>query len=398
MKPSIRFRIVLVAAAALLPSGLQAQTWFQGDPQPRSSCVDALASIGRIDRENRRRKMELARTTAILDEARRLPMGNEIYLVCPYPSLRETAVAVRIPGRPIELSIGTGATLTRDDLTSLHELGMSSIFETPRRELRSRMGLDRYPELDSATKDVFLLDGGGFGVMPGVLGMPRRTIVVASESIARARENSELIKNRPFIQEEAVLVCGFPVTDAQHKLIFPKRPPKDVREWKSARDQLDKIASGNIGEFADVNVITAARDLLARIEEARDVVMLAAHADATGTIDIPSRDGKSSIRIGPDDIRTLDLSRRPFVILRICNGDQFGWAQAFIEAGAVGVWMNGGEVAPAACVEEIERFLDLARRLPIGQAIDEILKNPRSYLRTGVFAISPDALKDVPRG
>jgi len=69
---------------------------------------------------------------------------------------------------------------------------------------------------------------------------------------------------------------------------------------------------------------------------------------------------------------SLSKVRRPF--LRVCQGKDEGFADAFLRAGAAGVWANRGPVDAAVANRQAEQFLEKVRAgKSVLSAIKEIM-------------------------
>jgi hypothetical protein len=110
------------------------------------------------------------------------------------------------------------------------------------------------------------------------------------------------------------------------------------------------------------------QEFLSRIENAKGIVLVIAHADGA-TVRLPGMGG--GLTITPADIAQLHLKNSPFVVLRICNAVDRGYADAFGRAGATGVWANRGIITAETANRQIAAFFE---ELAAGQSILESIQ------------------------
>lgn len=129
--------------------------------------------------------------------------------------------------------------------------------------------------------------------------------------------------------------------------------------------------------------------ILKKLEEATGIVFIVAHADGCH-IHLPSGE---LVDLTPSDISKLSLRRFPFVVLRICNGIDNGYAAAFLKAGAGGVWANRGPISPETANKQTELFMGfLAKGMTVIEAARQTdLLNAHSKHSTGLFTLLMDA-------
>jgi hypothetical protein len=163
-----------------------------------------------------------------------------------------------------------------------------------------------------------------------------------------------------------------PSTEAEFASVFGSSGQfGDLAEWQAySREALEVTSSHG------VKVLTGPKqgaprtkiDLLREIEDQTGIVFIVAHADGA-RITLPG--GKAPIDITPADIENLHLKKNPFVILRVCQGDDHGFANAFLKAGAVGVWSNRGVIRADVAIQQVRLFLD--RLGASGNTLDAIV-------------------------
>ena len=112
--------------------------------------------------------------------------------------------------------------------------------------------------------------------------------------------------------------------------------------------------------------------------------MIVAHSDGAS---IRLSNGRL-IPLSPSDIANLHFTKKPFVFLRVCQGQDVGFADAFVKAGARGVWTNRGSVSAATANQQAGEFLKLTRAgTTIEDAIRKMMEVDRSiHQGTALFA------------
>jgi len=102
-----------------------------------------------------------------------------------------------------------------------------------------------------------------------------------------------------------------------------------------------------------------------------------------------------AVEISADDVAALHLAKHPFVIIRACNGNEAGFARAFVSAGASAVWVNEGKILASDVNSELRQFLSAAERGTIANAIRTV-KAHNSHAASGNR--SPCRIDAVGRG
>lgn len=67
--------------------------------------------------------------------------------------------------------------------------------------------------------------------------------------------------------------------------------------------------------------------------------------------------------------------------MRICNGEENGFARAFLLAGASAVWVNHGTLKAVDANEQIRLFLEHARSSTLLDSIKAVRANNRAAMR-----------------
>ena len=92
-----------------------------------------------------------------------------------------------------------------------------------------------------------------------------------------------------------------------------------------------------------------------------------------------------AVEISANDVASLHLSKKPFVIVRACNGNEAGFAKAFITAGARGVWVNQGKILASEVNSQLREFLTASKQKTIAQAMRQSNREARKQLTPQVF-------------
>jgi len=221
-------------------------------------------------------------------------------------------------------------------------------------------------------KKVLFEDLGFFGVSPQSFG--REDDVVVASDIGRALKNLQWIKSHSDPNSRYVGLFGYPTTAEEFEAVFGKATTTfgTLDQWKQHRIDAEAIAADFGIELIDRpkgEQPTTKAQILAKLEKADGVVLIVAHANHC-TVHLP---GGGDITITPEDISNLHLARNPFVVLRVCQASDHGFASAFVHAGARGVWINRGIIGASAANQHVAEFMKRVRSgMSIGTAISEL--------------------------
>lgn len=336
-----------------------AQTYVPGDPLPPPCCVPTLAKLGEIVQADEHRRDQLTTLNDILQEFNRLPQKKEVTLVCPYLSANGLAVAIRTNDRPVEFVPTMGGPLRRDELDAVIKQTRSLRFEANRERLKSQLGLESYPELFEHSATPIVVDVNQLGILPGTLSLSTRAVTLASNTLAAGLNNLGIINSRKLDMDGSVVVCAYPVDSALHDQVFPSERDRSAT-WRDAQERLRTQVLSRGGRLIDAEQATpmGKTALLETLAGASNIAVLSAHANERGELVFPQTGKTEPLIVRPSDIRGLHLKNRPLVVIRICNGQGKGWAEAFLAADACAVWLNYGEVAPDDAVDDVGRLFD----------------------------------------
>jgi hypothetical protein len=204
-------------------------------------------------------------------------------------------------------------------------------------------------------KPVLFKDISYYGILPQSLGMSG-AVMIGSGLIRSSLQNLSRLPSLNAKPDEFVLINGYPRTADQIKAVFGSESQFDLDDWQEVAGEIEGIAikhgisieSAEAGESFNEKA-----ELLKLLTEAPHAIFLVAHADGCH-IRLP---GGGEIVLRPEDVYELRFEHAPFVVVRICNGVDNGYASAFLNAGASGVWMNRGVITPSQANSEIDLFL-----------------------------------------
>lgn len=221
-------------------------------------------------------------------------------------------------------------------------------------------------------KTVFFKDLAYFGVSPPVLG--RADDVVVASNIPRAAANLKSLHTTTHAKAKYVGVFGFPATETEYTALFGETANIEaLGKWRQHRADAEVVANTfDIRLVQAVGDVDAAKQqILRELEQGEGIVFMVAHAEGCKII-LP---GGKAITITPGDIAELKLRKNPFVVLRVCQTSDRGFADAFIQAGARGVWMNRGIIDAGVATKQVQSFMKQVR---MGKTIAEAIRSVRA--------------------
>jgi hypothetical protein len=207
-------------------------------------------------------------------------------------------------------------------------------------------------------KSILIFDPESYGLAPQALGL-KDSVILGSSDFGRALANLHSLEDAHFLPSTFAAILGLPSTEADFSSVFgSSKQFGDLAEWQTYNREAVEVSSNH-----GVKVLTGSHqgavktktDLLREIERQKGIVFIVAHADGARII-LPG--GNAPIDITPADIGNLHLKENPFVILRICQGDDHGFANAFLNAGAIGVWSNRGVIRADIAIKQVRLFLE----------------------------------------
>jgi hypothetical protein len=201
-----------------------------------------------------------------------------------------------------------------------------------RRDLQRQM-IPEQPGLDDG-KTVFFFDPEGYGLVPQAFKL-QKSFILASPRIRDAVENLQLLQTQRRPPSEYVAVLGLPSTEVEFRKVFGDTTKfGELPEWRKHALDAAKVASENRvrvlagpGEKGANNK----EQLLSALEKQSGIIFLVAHADGAHIL-LPG--STETVDITPSDIAARRFNSKSFVVLRVCQGEDQGFANAFIKAGA----------------------------------------------------------------
>lgn len=252
-----------------------------------------------------------------------------------------------------------------------------------RTQLRERL----FSEDSKADKGkmVFFKDLFYYGLLPKTFGI-KGAITIGSGTVREAYQKSIELTRFKLKPNMFTGFMGYPETQAEYEAVFGGKPAADLKTWKNHAAELRNIASEynfEILSATEFEKLGTKQQILSRFEEAEGIVFIVAHADGCH-IRLPSGE---VVELTPADISRLSLKKSPFVILRICNGIDNGYANAFVRAGARGVWANRGTIDVSIANKQVKLFMDfLHKGFSVMDAANEVdLNDKHSKVATGIF-------------
>lgn len=352
------------------------------DDDRAKECLALLNSVGSNSHESPLRRWEaLTRIDALRLELKKSSLPNVVIYAFVAASTGVSIIRYeQLHGSEVSEEIVTQTSTTPGDFRR-----MTSAARQPDSYFNRRLKTDfsfLQGERDKG-KQVFLMDTDAFGLIPNSFDLPDTTLF-ASPSLRTAIANlSNLGAQSPFSTRYAALFA-IPNTPYEYRAIFGdstgasrKYPP--LEKWQPHyRRQEDMVRDHQLTVLSPTGTSHAERksELLRHLEDQDGIVMIVAHADGA-EIRIASHE---TIKITPDDIAALHFRKSPFVFLRVCQGKDEGFADAFLRAGASGVWANRGLMDAGIANEQADAFLT---RIRAGNSILDSIK--------AVDAANPDA-------
>jgi len=163
---------------------------------------------------------------------------------------------------------------------------------------------------------------------------------------------------------------GYPDSDEEYKSIFKEDKNGDLRNWQKrsaeVREMKDEFGFKLIAN-EDYRKMSK-DDVLHEMENAKGIVWITAHSHGC----FAKFPGIGAIEIAPSDVASLKLQNHPFVVIRICNGEESGFAKAFLMAGASSVWVNHGTIKASDANEQFRLFLQKVKSSTIMDSILDV--------------------------
>jgi hypothetical protein len=255
----------------------------------------------------------------------------------------------------------------------------------------AREELQRIVPIDSgrdADKIVFIRDSNLYGLLPQTLGIANG-VAIASESLTAALAKRDAVERLRAVASDFTTVVGYPDSATDYRAVFGDRPTAPLPTWQARIADLRKIATEqrfSLTAADELRTFANKGQFLSSLEKARGIVLVIAHADGY-TVRLPG--SVAAITISPRDIAALHFEHAPFVMLRICNAVDYGYADAFARAGAAAVWANRGVTTAEAANRQVEAFFrELKRTGNVLEAIRQLnALDPQSNASIGLFTL-----------
>lgn len=207
-------------------------------------------------------------------------------------------------------------------------------------------------------KTVFVFDPEAYGLVPQAIEL-KDSVILASDDVGRAIANLHALENTHSRASDFAMVLGFPSNEKDFTSVFgSSKQFGELSEWQKYNREAAEVSSRygmKVVAGSEHPAVKTKEELFREIEKQAGIVFFVAHAEGAHII-LPG--GAQPIDISPEDIGHLALKQNPFVILRVCQGDDHGFANAFLKAGAVGVWSNRGVIRADVAIEQVRLFLE----------------------------------------
>ena len=259
-----------------------------------------------------------------------------------------------------------------------------------RRQLRQELGVTENPNDNG--KLVLLFDPSFYGAVPRSFDLDH-ALVFGSPTVRQAVEHSKALEKTRFIPEDITAFVGYPENEAEYSAVFGSAHASDVTEWSAHMREIRGLAAKhNFTTYGikEMNSLGSKETLLQKIANSKAIIWIIAHSDgcfvrlSTG----------EQINITPSDISEIRLIHSPFVMIRVCDAADSGFAEAFLKAGASAVWVNKGISNAARVNQELSSFLDKIPKGSLGNAIRLTEKESETYYRGSTLYVERSVPND----
>lgn len=242
---------------------------------------------------------------------------------------------------------------------------------------RSRLQSELLPADRSGDRDrtVFFVDNAYYGLIPVALDLEDGA-VLSSLDITAALKSLDFLKKTRMEPTDFTAFFGYPETQKDIEAIFGSEKTADIATWKERISEVRKLSEDfkfKVYGSPELNRFKTKEDVLAAIENSTGIIWVTAHSSKCRV----RLSAGEAVEISADDIAALRLSKHPFVIVRACNGNEAGFARAFVSAGASAVWVNQGKILASEVNSELREFLSAADQGTIADAIRAVKANSR---------------------
>jgi len=252
-----------------------------------------------------------------------------------------------------------------------------------RDELRDRL-MPSNADIDSG-KTVLFLDIDFYGLLPRMLGADEAGSLGSLTLGAALLHRTELgsLKPRP---ADFTAFMGYPETESDRLAVFGTQAAAKLETWQMLSTSLRTIGQEHglkVVGAKEMKSLGSEEKILAELENAKGIIFILAHTQGCH-VRLP---GGEVVELTPSTIAGLKLKNSPFVVLRICNGVDGGYASAFMRAGASAVWANRGVISAEMANQHVTTFL---KSIKEGQTALEAIRSveaayPESKPSLGLF-------------
>jgi hypothetical protein len=271
-------------------------------------------------------------------------------------------------GNSFAKSIAKTSSLSRQRLIDLELQAGQPLANTARDNLRTAL-LPADRSID-AGKTVFIVDNAYYGLLPETLEL-NGGAVLSSSNLASALDTLSFLQETHIKPEDFTAFVGYPESDNDLKAIFKDQPTAQLATWKERVGEVRKLSEEfgfTLYGSTELNKLPNKEAVLKEIENSRGILWITAHS---GGCRVRLAAGEA-VEISASDVASLHLSKKPFVIVRACNGNEAGFAKAFISAGARAVWVNQGKILASEVNSQLREFLTASKQKTIAQAIETV--------------------------
>jgi hypothetical protein len=256
------------------------------------------------------------------------------------------------PPKPVLEEVVATTSISETDFKKLLSSAQQPSAEAYREELRNKfLGTN----LRDAGKTVFFKDVNYYGLLPRNFGS-ENALALGSLSISTALMNDQALRSLKATPQSFTAFMGYPEDASDMDKVFGDQKTASIDIWQKRAEDFRQIATEHgfqLFSASELKTLQTKEGILKQMEQATGIVFIVAHANGCH-IRLP---GGETVDIAASDILNLKLAKHPFVVLRICNGIDEGFASAFMRAGAQAVWANRGVIDAAIANRHIDLFM-----------------------------------------
>ena len=246
---------------------------------------------------------------------------------------------------------------------------------------RARLRSQLLPEDMSKdqTKTVLFFDTDFYGAMPSSFELDNG-FVFGSSTIRDAVAHATALTSARLDPSEITAFVGYPETDSELSAVFGESKTAKLTVWQDRMKDMRQLAGTHqmkIFGLSEMRSLKSKGAVLAEISASKGIVWIVAHSSGCS---IRLSTGEE-IQVTPSDIANLKLIHSPFVLIRVCDAADTGFAEAFLRAGARAVWVNKGVVSAPQVNQELASFLENLQGGTIADAIRQTGVASASYFR-----------------